>query len=91
MPKSTEKSSSTTYTMSAHLRKAPVDGTNEGRAVAAFHVLSASEQNLLVLYIESGYNCSELARKMNVKRKTMFRAIQVIKQKLKKRYDEISV
>lgn len=81
----------TMHAMSQHLRKAPIDGTSEGKAVKAFRVLTPDEQNLLIMYIQHGYNCAELARVMNANRCVVWQTIQRIRTKIKKRYDEISV
>lgn len=73
--------------MVEHLRNAPTDTTNEGRVVAAFRVLTLSEQNLIVMYILTGYNCAELARRMKANRCVMWQSIHRIKTKLQKHYE----
>lgn len=81
---------STTRNTLHHLRKAPKDGTADGRVSAAFQALYWWEQNLMVMYIESDYNCSRLAKRMNVNRKSIWLKIHRIKQKLQKSYDHTS-
>lgn len=74
-----------------HLMKSPEDGSADGNAASAFRRLTPAEQNLLIMYIQGGYNYSLMARQMKVTRKCMRDNIVRIKNKIRKNYEQISI